>query len=188
MELTFFDIETGGLKSNTDVLSFAYLTFQTNTNEVIDGGLLYFYHPNVIIEPGSFNVHGLTKEFLQQYEDQFESNLDKMFKVLHRANISGYNSVTFDLPRINNFLYRFGRPSVWERFHLDIMKVWKPFYGKNPKLGTVIADVNAPQVLYDMYSEQAFGESERENRAHDATYDTLHTLLAYIGAKGRGLL
>ena len=81
MLFTYFDIETSGLESDADVLSFAYM-LATENLEVKRAETLYFWKEGVTKwSEEAYEVNGLSKEFLRQYESQYEDNLKKLFIV-----------------------------------------------------------------------------------------------------------
>lgn len=131
MIYTVIDIETSGLsRENADVLSFSYAL--TDGNEILAADTLYFWTDGMQWTQESYEIHGLSKEFLSQYKDDFDKNLRAMFSVIQGSILVGYNSGYidkfgvlhgFDYQVIKNFLLRnmldFPIPSSF----VDLLKI-----------------------------------------------------------------
>lgn len=131
MIYTVIDIETSGLsRENADVLSFSYAL--TDGKEILAADTLYFWTDGMQWSQESYEIHGLSKEFLSQYKDDFDKNLRAMFSVIQDSILVGYNSGYidkfgvlhgFDYQVIKNFLLRnmldFPIPSSF----VDLLKI-----------------------------------------------------------------
>ena len=131
MIYTVIDIETSGLsRENADVLSFSYAL--TDGKEILAADTLYFWADGIKWNQESYQIHGLSKEFLSQYKDDFDKNLRAMFSVIQDSILVGYNSGYidkfgvlhgFDYQIIKNFLLRnmldFPIPSSF----VDLLKI-----------------------------------------------------------------
>ena len=131
MIYTVIDIETSGLsRENADVLSFSYAL--TDGKEILAADTLYFWTDGIKWSQESYEIHGLSKEFLSQYKDDFDKNLRAMFSVIQDSILVGYNSGYidkfgvlhgFDYQVIKNFLLRnmldFPIPSSF----VDLLKI-----------------------------------------------------------------
>lgn len=131
MIFTVIDIETSGLsRENADVLSFSYAL--TDGKEMLAADTLYFWSDGIKWNQESYQTHGLSKEFLLQYKDDFDKNLRAMFSVIQDSILVGYNSGYidkfgvlhgFDYQVIKNFLLRnmldFPIPSSF----VDLLKI-----------------------------------------------------------------
>lgn len=131
MIYTVIDIETSGLsRENADVLSFSYAL--TDGKEILAADTLYFWTDGMQWSQESYEIHGLSKEFLSQYKDDFDRNLRAMFSVVQDSVLVGYNSGYmdkfgvlhgFDYQVIKNFLLRnmldFPIPSSF----VDLLKI-----------------------------------------------------------------
>ena len=131
MIYTVIDIETSGLsRENADVLSFSYAL--TDGKEILAADTLYFWTDGIKWNQESYQTHGLSKEFLSQYKDDFDKNLRAMFSVIQDSILVGYNSGYidkfgvlhgFDYQVIKNFLLRnmldFPIPSSF----VDLLKI-----------------------------------------------------------------
>lgn len=114
MIFTVIDTETSGLsRENADVLSFSYAL--TDGKEILAADTLYFWSDGIKWNQESYQTHGLSKEFLSQYKDDFDKNLRAMFSVIQDSILVGYNSGYidkfgvlhgFDYQVIKNFLLR----------------------------------------------------------------------------------
>ncbi len=107
------DIETTGyrryqpngfLMDSSEILEFAYLRVDTESAEIYDHGVLYFYKPYFEVESEAQATHGLTREFLEKYEKQFDMNLVKMNSLMQKTCVIGKNSDGFDIPFIWDFI------------------------------------------------------------------------------------
>lgn len=131
MIYTVIDIETSGLsRDNADVLSFSYAL--TDGKEILAADTLYFWTDGIQWNQESYLTHGLSREFLSQYKDDFDKNLRAMFSVIQDSILVGYNSGYmdkfgvlhgFDYHVIKNFLLRnmldFPIPSSF----VDLLKI-----------------------------------------------------------------
>ena len=106
MLYTIFDLETTGFNGTSDaVCQFAFITVNQNLLPVRARNY-YFYKEGMPWSEQAAAVHGLTRSFLKQYEDEYEQNLIRMYTVLQRGNLVGHNSNGFDIPFANQFLMR----------------------------------------------------------------------------------
>lgn len=108
--ITTIDIETTGYMRcaggpSDAMLSFGYIRHDEKFN-ILSADTLYFYKPEFNIEnEGALKVHGLTREFLKQYENDFDKNLATVYSIMYMGNIVGKNSKAFDIPFITTFMY-----------------------------------------------------------------------------------
>ena len=101
-----FDKSTGSstLSDGSEILEVGFITFDMNTIKILSHGTLYFYKPYFNVESDAQRVHGLTREFLKQYESQFNRNLVALNSLIQNTCIIGKNSRKFDMPYIKAFL------------------------------------------------------------------------------------
>lgn len=114
MLITVLDIETTGLfkfDANNmlvpDILEVAYAFVDTDSMLIHKHGVLYFYRPEFDVESEAQQIHGLTRDFLRQYEDQFDDNLIALAAMMTNATILGKNSTRFDIPFIDRFIEKY---------------------------------------------------------------------------------
>lgn len=193
MLLTFFDIEAGGFDPRTtDIHSFSYIHYDTSEEKIVSAETLYFYWPGMVCQPKALEVHGLTPEFLRSKcpdKETLERNFDRMFKVMHHGCLAGYNSDTFDIKYAQIALLRRNYPDAIPRYKTDLMRVWRPHFRKNVKLQYLMEYLDVDPDFVEVVKEEAFGVSnDVRNVAHTADYDTVCTFVAYVEAKGRGML
>ena len=141
------DIETTGLlkydENGTlipDILEYAYITVDTETLQVLDNGTLYFYRPDFDIENDAQKIHGLTRDFLKQYEGDFFKNLCALNAMYQNGLFIGKNSNRFDLPFIKSFIEKYGKLSM------DIQLVVNDIGMKGYKGGVVIYENNVQSI------------------------------------------
>lgn len=122
---TVIDIETTGylkfmtlpdgtsvLSDESEILEVGFVNVDMNTCRPLSHGTIYFYKPYFNVESDAQRVHGLTREFLQQYEDRFEESLIALNALMQSAIIIGKNSHAFDIPFIESFIKKHGGPKM----------------------------------------------------------------------------
>ena len=181
MLFTYFDIETSGLESDADVLSFAYM-LATENLEVKRAETLYFWKEGVTKwSEEAYEVNGLSKEFLRQYETQYEDNLKKMYIVLSYADLVGYNSGYvgkdgmvhgFDFPRCQSFLIRNGLYEPKVSGFYDVMRM----LGKRVKLDVAFEKYGLSPSLADTFNRVYF---KTDSVSHVASYDVVRTAMLF---------
>ena len=92
------------LSDNSEILEVGYINIDMNTKEILTHGVLYFYKPYFNIESEAQKVHGLTREFLKKYEQDFEKNLIALNAMIQCTCLIGKNSEKFDIPFIKAFI------------------------------------------------------------------------------------
>lgn len=107
-----FDERTGFLKDDREILEVGYLRADDETKEFLSAGTLYFYKPYFKVESCAQEATGLTREFLEKYEDQFDENLIKLVALIQQTNICGKNSDIFDIPFIKGFIEKHSKYSL----------------------------------------------------------------------------
>lgn len=98
-----YDPSTGYLKDDREILEVGYLRIEDTTGEIISHGTLYFYKPYFDVEKTQ-HIHGIDREFLKQYEEDFNRNLIILNSLIQKTLIIGKNSNSFDIPFINGFI------------------------------------------------------------------------------------
>ena len=124
-----FDDSTGRsmLSDSSEILEVGFVRFDTNTLKVLTSGTLYFYKPYFNIESKAQEVHGLTREFLKQYEGDFNKNLIALNSLLQSTCIIGKNSEKFDIPYIKAFIEKHA-PDSFDIENLTIQLGMKAYY------------------------------------------------------------
>lgn len=182
------DIETTGLVKGLDeILEFSYLVMDDTLTKVIDRGALYLYHPlQRDSHPKAFEVHGLTKEYLKQFEPEFYNSLGKIYKLFCKSNFVGFNSDRFDIPFIKTYLsmHGFGVPEI--NSSIDIMKIYTPFYGRMSLRKLMEKKKVDDQVVVTLLRHYFAGYPFREH-AHNAAFDVIETMILAAEAKRDGL-
>ena len=93
MLYTVFDVETSGLERGCDVLSFAYALTDESVG-VKRAEVLYFWKEGVTQwTEEAYEINHLSKEFLRQYEADYEKNLQKMYIVLSMGHLVGFTLI-----------------------------------------------------------------------------------------------
>lgn len=186
MIYTVIDIETSGLsRENADVLSFSYAL--TDGKEILAADTLYFWADGIKWNQESYQTHGLSKEFLSQYKDDFDKNLRAMFSVIQDSILVGYNSGYidkfgvlhgFDYQVIKNFLLRnmldFPIPSSF----VDLLKIARSreTNAPNKKLQSMVDYYGVSREEIARVNNTVYSGSKAV--AHNSGYDVVCT--AYV--------
>lgn len=195
---TVMDIETTGFdKVRGTVLSFAYLTLDADFKNVVDGDILYFYQEGQPeSDEGAFKVHGLTTDYLKQFENDYTKNLQKLFKIMTKGSIIGYNSgvmnadggVTgFDIPFVQEFLLRNGYGVVSPFQCFDVMRIYNSVFGR-VSLTRLMELLKIPKDGIVTLQKHYYSGRDVKYVSHDATYDVTATLIGFLEARRRGLV
>lgn len=178
---TVIDIETTGwLKFNTvdgvsqlsdesEILEVGYININMDTKQILTYGTLYFYKPYFNVESDAQKVHGLTREFLKQYEQDFEKNLIALNSLIQCTCLIGKNSDKFDIPFIKAFInkhagVKFDIPNLVFKLNMNAYNGGKVIY---------------EDTLYAMDMQTIYKE-----RYHSLFYDKYHYPLP-PGKKGK---
>lgn len=115
---TIIDIETTGwlkfdtvdgvsiLSDESEILEVGYINVDLKNFRMLNYGTLYFYKPYFNVESQAQDVHHITREFLQQYEDKFYENLIALNSMMQSTCVIGKNSDSFDIPFIKAFIQK----------------------------------------------------------------------------------
>ena len=120
-----------------------------------------------------------------QYADEFEDNIRKMYVILSRSNCVGHNILSFDFPFCRQFLQRNGMPATEANRYIDTMRLYRPMFGKNIKLGKLANTLGYSDMLIDVTCNAWFNTP---GHAHDARWDATATAMILAKAKAEGWL
>lgn len=95
---------TGTLYDNNEILEVGYIRVNTDTKEILSSGTLNFYKPYFAVESEAQDVHHITREYLEQFKDSFDTNLVILNSLIQQTCIIGKNSERFDYPYIKEFI------------------------------------------------------------------------------------
>lgn len=186
MKRLVVDIETTGFSKQYDhIVSFAYAEFSEDMSTLLDSGVLYYYKEGMSWSTQAEAVHGLSRQFLSQYKDDYSDNLKTMFKKVARANLIGFNNNTFDDPFISSFLHREMYGPQTYNSSVDLMKVFRPVLKRSFKLIELVEYLGFNDFVLENLSQKWFGESFGWHKAHG---DVVATTLCALEAKRRGLI
>ena len=101
-------IQKSQLSDNCEILEVGFINIDIDSAKMLSHGTLYFYKPYFHVESDAQRIHGLTRDFLQQFEQDFEKNLIALNALMQNAVIIGKNSTAFDIPVIKAFLEKHG--------------------------------------------------------------------------------
>lgn len=187
MLYTIFDLETTGFSGTSDnVCQFAAITVNQQFLP-IRAQNYYFYKEGMKWSKDAEAVHGLSRQFLKQYEDQYNENLIKMYTTLQYGNLAGHNCKGFDIPFASQFLTREGLPLLRPNDCLDTMILWRPTFGKRMKLVELPKALGYTEEQILRMTKLLFKDKAGNLRPHDACYDTVATMLCLRKAAAKGL-
>lgn len=180
-----YDLETTGLSGSTcDVVQFAYIMFDSDMR-FLRSGSHHFYYEGMSWSEKAYEVHKKSRQFLKQFENEFEENLIKMYTTLNRAHLVGFNNVSFDNPFSNAWLKRMGLPELNLAGTSDVMSGFSSVMGRSRfKLDKLIEKMEITDDLIEQYTKMWGGDSSYR---HDAFYDVVVTALLFLIGKGKGL-
>lgn len=204
MIYTIFDIETNGLRKggvSPEVLEVGYIQVNSKVT-ILRHGSFYFYRPEWTLQQEAAKVHGLTREFLEKYEDEYTDSLVKLWTLMQKGNLVGKNSDAFDIPICRDMFrgaaYSLGVP--YEDRSIDMQKVWSPKYKKLVKEHTG-KDVKNPGTLEEYVNLIGWEEEDLEGTfntlfpdstercgKHGALFDAFMTLIVVRDAVKDGML
>lgn len=110
MKLLIFDIETTGLdKINDQIIQFASIIIDTNTNKIIDSYSEYIQPVgNYSISLNAYFKHQITPDFLKD-KPHLKDVAEKIISKFNEVNdILTYNGNAFDIPFLKNELNKYG--------------------------------------------------------------------------------
>lgn len=187
MLYTIFDLETTGFSgTHNDVCQFTYLTID-HLLRIKHAANLYLYQPGMDWQEEAAKVHGLTRQFLSQFEGDYEKNLSHMYTVLQHGNLAGHNAIGFDVPFARDYMLRQGLPQLCPATTYDTMVLWRKHFGKRMKLGALAEGLGITTSRIEAFAKIAFGSTQEELHAHNACYDVAATALCLLKAVDHGL-
>ena len=184
MLYTIIDVEsTGFSREFADILSFGFLRINSQF-EIKESGNLYFYLPNFKVEnKDAFEVHGLTRDFLSQYEKDFAVNITKMYSLMYHSCLIGKNIDAFDIPLINSFFKRYAKylPKFEYTSSVDLQKRFKDTYQARTgsrKVGTLTDYCNVLGITKDTLNNiydslPTKDENPNAKHMHSSLYDCI---------------
>ena len=178
MRITYFDVETTGLNPVTnDIIQVAYAIF--DDNKCIRSEVMHFFYEGMQESaPEALEKHGMTYSYLSQYKDDFARNLHKLYAVLNKARVAGFNNDYFDNEFVQCFLRRHRAPDLVFKESIDIMKLATPIVHKNRiSLINLCKYFEITPDEIKQYSNTIFG---LEGKAHAAYYDVAATRLCHL--------
>lgn len=191
MIYTVLDVEATGFhkEGGDEILSVGFMRINSSF-KILASGTLYFYKPNFPIErnPQALAVHKLERKFMKQFEDQFYTNIKKLFALCYRSTIIGKNSTSYDMPFIKNFIKRHC-PTLPDLEYLntfdvqaEFSKIFQQRTGKTNK-GTLTDYIECMGVTSEQLNEVYNSLPTKDSKSmhmHGALYDCVATYLVFI--------
>lgn len=202
MVVTIYDIETTGFDhKEDDVISIGFLRCRDTDLAVMSSGIFYMHNKRYAkSSPDALAVHGLTDEFLSQYDDKFNDNLVRCFGLFHNSVVIGKNNIKFDDKFINMMFAKYSQ-HLYNRLRIqrsiDVQSLFAPRWRRisgcdsNRKMGTLGQYVSSLGFTQDdvtrMYNELPTKDNEAV-RYHGALYDAVATWIVAKDLLSRGEL
>lgn len=183
----FFDLETTGLASDSDILEFGALIFNEQF-QLID--VINKYYKCDDIPASATAIHGLTPIKLQMYNaiDWDKYALDIYSLLDDDIILCGHNVLGYDIPVLHNNLALSGIPWDHNRYEvIDTMKLYaKSFKGSKKlsvatdaaaeRLGVTIEDIkqffkNSPMIASKIVDKTSY--------FHNALFDSYCSFVVY---------
>lgn len=163
---TVIDIETTGwlkfetnpttgvstLSDESEILEVGFINIDMQTKKILTHGTLYFYKPYFHVESQAQSVHGLTREFLKQYEGDFNKNMIALNSLIQCGCIIGKNSEKFDIPFIKAFIDK----HMGRKFDIPLLVSiagMKKYNGGTISYSDTLAALDMQKIYKDRYHE-----------------------------------
>lgn len=207
MLFTILDIETTGFKyaqrpgmPNDDILEVGYIQVDERLN-MLRHGVFYFYQPDFVLNAEAEAVHGLTRDFLEEHQEEFDASLCKLYTLMQQGVIIGKNNIGFDTPFIIDFLSRRGKglPEINVVNQVDLQDIFTPIFrrwyksktGENTrklgKLGELMEVIGKSMNEVESEYCRLFPDVKDRCGAHSALFDVYMTYLLLEYAVKDGL-
>lgn len=207
MLFTILDIETTGFRHNArmpedndNILEVGYIQVDENL-KILRYGVFYFYKEDFVLNHDAEQIHGLTKEFLQEHIDDFDSSMIKLYTLMQEGIIIGKNNIGFDTPFILDFLNRRGQglPAIKVVNQVDLQAIFTPIFrrwykdktGENTRrkgeLGELMEVIGKSMESVEFEFKELFPDASDRCGAHSALFDTYMTYLLLKHAVVEGL-
>lgn len=160
-----WDCETTGLNSKEDfIIQLAALKFDKETGSFKDGKKWYIKPAHAyVISQKAQEVHGITKDFLEENGRYFKDVIPEFFEMIKDADLLTYNGNTFDIKFLNEECKRWG---------IDLPISGKKFYDAF----AMECRLN-PRSLGEVYKKYT---GEELDGAHDALNDVIGTAKVFL--------
>lgn len=152
-----FDTSTGQsiLSDESEILEVGFINFDMNTIKILSHGTLYFYKPYFRVESDAQKIHGLTRDFLKNYEDQFNKNLVALNSLIQNTCIIGKNSRKFDIPYIKAFIKKHA-PDSFDIEDLTIRLGMKSYGGGKVHYVDPTYGIDLQEIYKDKFHDRHF--------------------------------
>ena len=165
-----FDIETGGLSYDDDILQISWLLLDEFCNEITSND--YYIKNTKPIDPKSTEIHGITEEILLEKGVDWEIAAKEFMLAINNCKFLVAHNIEFDYPFV-----KYKMPEIPAKKLICTMKKGTDFcqipnsWGRGykwPKLTELVS-----HLFFD-------GRNVTINEAHDAHYDMLLTAKCFV--------
>jgi len=122
--IAVLDIESSGFGNWAGIVEFAFITIDQQGDQHFK---TFRVNPGVKIDQGASAIHNIYDADVAHLP-KFDIHLDLVDKLFEQNIAAGFNSSTYDIPKIKNVARRHGT-ILNEPEELDVMRVWKRLTG-----------------------------------------------------------
>lgn len=165
--IVFVDCETTGLNPQQDRILQLSAIKVDEAGKIVDVWDHYLKPVGAYeISPSATEVHGLTKEFIEENGENFKEIGPSFVEFINGCDVAGYNSNNFDWKFIYNELFRVGLDLDMDRTFYDVLSIER-------KLRP--CDLNS---VYTRYMGQSMEEAGLD--AHNSLSDVIATAKVFM--------
>lgn len=189
MKYLFFDLETTGLRRDSDILEFGGLIFNSDL-KLVD--VLNTYYNCDDIPTSATNVHGLTPIKLQMFNAiDWEDDAEFIFDLVADKDIvlCGHNIINYDLPVLASNLERSGFSLNLNKLNvIDTMQSYANKYAGSKSLSAALAtaahvmngSTSTIKALFQNTTKIADKIVDKTAFFHNALFDSFCSYVVYF--------
>lgn len=189
MKYLFFDLETTGLRRDSDILEFGGLLFN---NELKLIKVLNTYYNCDDIPASATNVHGLTPIKLQMFNAvDWESDAEYIFDLVAADDVilCGHNIISYDIPVLESNLERSGFSLDIDKLKvIDTMRQYADAYPGSKSLSAALAtaaksmnsSIAEVKSLFQSSTPITDKIADKSAFFHNALFDAFSSYIIYV--------
>lgn len=189
MKYLFFDLETTGLRRDSDILEFGGLLFN---NELKLIKVLNTYYNCDDIPASAINVHGLTPIKLQMFNAvDWESDAEYIFDLVAADDVilCGHNIISYDIPVLVSNLERSGFSLDIDKLKvIDTMRQYADAYPGSKSLSAALAtaakannsSIAEVKSLFQSSTPITNKIADKSAFFHNALFDAFSSYIIYV--------